>query len=164
LKRQSKLLRVLVTGALSMVLVPISWALTFAATPGGAVVAYMVSPRDSGFDGIKVAAVVDFTVWCAALWGVQTLWAQLHKQRLERGVDRVGPIRCDVSTVVSAVLCSLPFSFYVVFVADIFLNRGRLPDSGFLFTGAITLSLATCVIAVLGLFAVAVQFWPRPAI
>jgi hypothetical protein len=149
---------------LSIVLVAISWAVTFAATPGGAVVAYLVSPRDSGFDGIKIAAVVDFTVWCAALWGVQTLWAQLHEQRLERGVDRVGRIRCDVSTVVSAMLCSLPFSFYVVFVADMFLNRGRLPDSGFLFTGAVTLSLAACVIAVLGLFAAAVQFWPRPAI
>jgi hypothetical protein len=160
-KRRNKLLRALVTGVLAIVLVPISWAMTFAATPGGAFVAYTVSPRDDGFGGIEIAAILDFTVWFAALWGVQTLWAQLHEQVQERGIDRLVPIRPDASTLIGALLCSIPFAFYVVFVADIFLNRGRLPDSGLLFVGAVALSLAGCAIAVLGLFAAAVQFWPR---
>jgi hypothetical protein len=162
-KRRNKLLRALVTGVLSIMLVPISWAVTFAATPGGAFVAYTVSPRDSGLGGITIAAILDFTVWFAALWGVQTLWAHLHKQVRERGLERVGPLRHDAGTLISALLCSIPFAFYVVFVADIILNRGRLPDSGLLFTGAVALSLAGCAIAVLGLFAAAVQFWPRSA-
>jgi hypothetical protein len=159
------LLRVLVTGVLSIVLVPIAWAAMLFVSPGAMVVQYVLPVGGNGdmLGGLNTAVAVDFTVWFSALWGIQTLWARLHEQLEERGVERAGPIRCDATTAVSAALCSLPLSFYVVFVADIFLNRGRLPDSGLLFTGAVMLSLAACVIAVLGLFAAAVQFWPRRA-
>jgi|HubBroStandDraft_4_1064222.scaffolds.fasta_scaffold40326_2 hypothetical protein len=135
-----------------MVLVPISWAVTLAGTPGFLFNAYLQGPAPQEYDGFKIAAVVDFAVWFAALWGFQKLWAQLRAEI---------PEQRHASPAVGALLSALPLSFYLAVEAAMVLNRGRLPDSGFFFLAAIVMSLAVCAVAISGLFALAVKCWRR---
>jgi hypothetical protein len=157
--------RVLTTGVLSIPLVPISWALTQFATPG-VVVAQLVSPETADWistERIEIAAITDFAVWFAFIWSAENLWARFHAEVKEQSGTRdwVNPLRRG-STLVSAILCALPFSYYVVLGLSELLDRSRPLESAAFFTASAIVSLAVCTTAVSGLFAFAVRFSPRP--
>ena len=162
--KRNALLRVLTAGVLSVLLVFISWALTRFVTPG-VEVAHLVLPETSSWlpaERIEIAAIADFALWFAFVWSVQNLFAQLRTEVEGQGKTRywMNPLR-HASTLINAILCALPFSYYVVFGVSMFLNRGRRPESALSFVGAIALSLAVCASAICGVFASAVRFWPR---
>jgi hypothetical protein len=124
---------------------------TLAVTPGFLVNWYLQGPAPQEYDSFKIAAVVDFAVWFASLWGFQNLWTQLRTEIQEQR---------HTSPVFGALLSALPFSFYVVIGAEMILNRGMALDSGFLFLAANCGSLAACTVAICGLFPLAVKCWP----
>jgi len=155
--------RVIATGVLSALVVPISWALTLFVTPGGYFAQFMV-PQTSDWvlnQRIETAAAFDFALWFVFFWGLLGLWKQFREEVRKRGAAKrwVNPMRC-ARTPLNAVLCAFPFPFYVVFGVMVITNKGRMPDSAFLFVDGILISLVLCALLFCGLFAVAVRFWP----
>lgn len=65
-------------------------------------------------------------------------------------------------TLVSSILCALPFSFYGMIGAVALFRHSMLPGSALYFLALMVLSLAVCTIAVWGLFVLVVKLWPEP--
>ena len=162
--RRAKLLRVLLTGALSAVLVFFSWVLTFFVTPGSRLANRVVSAHPSDFLGdlneaVTIAAVVDFAVWFAALWGFQGLLSELRRMVRDQGASgEQSNSLWHSSAPRYAALCAVPLSFYVVIGMSRLWNRGGLLESDLRFATAIAFSLAACTTAICGLFVLAIRF------
>jgi hypothetical protein len=63
-----------------------------------------------------------------------------------------------------AVRCCWYFHFrYPVVGAVLVFNRGRLPESNFLFVAMVVMSVALCSAIIRGLFFLALRLWPKPA-
>jgi hypothetical protein len=87
------------TGLLSLLLVPVSWAIflsvTPIATPGFAVAHWVISAQAPSFlgylsEGFEIAAIVDFVVWFGFVWGVQNLWTQLREDGRPPASEGIG--------------------------------------------------------------------------
>jgi hypothetical protein len=161
---RNNLLRVLAIGSLSAVMVFALWTVTPSVTPGFEI-AYQLSPNKVSWipsEHVASAAIVDFFVWFIALWGVHDLWDRVRMEAQVQGITRhwANPLR-DFSTLFDAILCALPFPYYVVLSIAMLVNRGKLPGSTPALAAAIALSLIACSAVVCMLFAIAVRFWPR---
>jgi hypothetical protein len=159
------------TGLLSLLLVPASWAILLSvtpiATPGLAVAHLVASAQPSALldlnEGFEIAAIVDFVVWFGFVWGVQNLWTELREERQATGIRRYWPNPVRRSGVWGgALLGAVPLSYYGVLGVAISLkiNTLRRPEL-FLVVLSLTLSFAVCFAAICGLYAVAVRYSPK---
>jgi hypothetical protein len=123
---------------------------------------YWLSTRPSSFlghlgEGTEIAAVVDFAVWFAGLWGAMSIWAQARMELAER--DTIGhwsnPLRLS-RLLVSTTLCAVPFSYYALLGVMVLWNHSRLPESATVFAGSMVLSLAACSAVIDALYALVV--------
>jgi hypothetical protein len=155
--------RTIIASFASVVLTFISWVGAVYVTLGAEVAGRMdYEPILSNFGKrIKVAFAADCVAWFAMTWGTQGLWAQFRKDVREHSGKRqwVNPLR-NVATLYNSTLCALPFSYYVVRGMVMLPNSGRMPKSDFWFIAAMAVGLAACALAICGLFAVAIRFWP----
>jgi hypothetical protein len=157
-------LRAVMTGLLSLLLVPVLWAIFLFATPGFAVAHWVISAQPPSFlgylsEGFEIAAIVDFAVWFGLLWGVQNLCTQLGEERQASGTTRHWPNLLRRSGVwVGALLCAVPLSYYAVLLAAISLKLNTLRWSELFLVVFLTLSFAVCFAAICGLYAVAVRY------
>jgi hypothetical protein len=96
-------------------LVPLFWALTKFGTPGCIAAAIVISMRPPSFLGnadlaLMVAAIVDFVVWFAAIWGLQTFRCYGNNSRMSereaprytdptlQGISALRLARCSVQS------------------------------------------------------------------
>jgi hypothetical protein len=158
------------TGLLSLLLVPVSWAIFLSvtpnATPGLAVAHLAASAQPSALldlnEGFEIAAIVDFVVWFGFVWGVQNLWTQLREERHAGGITGLWPNPLRKPGIwVGAPLCAVPLSYYAVLAAVISLKLNTLRWSELFFVVSLTLSFAVCFTAICGLYAVVVRYWPK---
>src|SRR3984885_15487795 len=119
------------TGLLSLLLVPVSWAIFLSVTiptPGFAVAHWVISAQPASFlgylgEGLEIAAIVDFVVWFGLLWGVQNLWTQIGEERQAGGITMHWPNPLRKPAVWGgALLCAVPLSYYAVLAAAISLK------------------------------------------
>lgn len=161
--RQFSWTRVVTTGILSALIVPVLWGLTAFGT-AGVYIARLAVPVGSEWVSslvFETAAAMDFALSFMALWGVRGLWVQFKDEVRKRGTAKWRPSHLGQTAVpLNAVLCALLPSFYVVLGTAVLFNNGRLPHSMPLFVGGILVSLLACTAAIVGLFTVAVRFWP----
>jgi hypothetical protein len=161
------LVDVVVVGLLAAVLVPVLWAAAMWVTPGCLIANRIISAEPPSFLGhlgefFNISAIVDFGIWFAGLWGVRFLWAEFRKRSRERGAGtyEVSPAR-KADTVTSAVLCSLPVSFYAAIGLFFLFNRKRLPESNLSLAVVAALSIVACSSVILGMFSLAVKLRSR---
>ena len=151
--------RIVATGVLSALMVPVSWGLTLFATPGDYLGSLIVPATSAWISSGRMltAAAVDFSLWFGFVWGLWGLWLQLRQCRGDDAAKRwANPFR-HTATLMSAALCALPFPFYIVLAVD----NGRMPGSVFVLMGGLVLALATCALAICGLFALVLRVWPE---
>jgi hypothetical protein len=155
-------LRVVATSVLSALMVGVSWSLTLFSSAGVFLAHFLLPDRSSWVsdEGFVTTAVIDFVLWFAFFWGAQGLWIQFRDRVRERSALKQGirPLR-HAAPAVSAVLCGIPLSFYLLLGRAIVANR-RMPDSAVSWIAELTVSLAACAVTIFGLFAIAVRFWP----
>jgi hypothetical protein len=163
-------LRAVITGLLSLLLVPVSWAILLSVTivtPGFAVAHWVISAQPASYlghlgEGLEIAAIVDFVVWFGLLWGVQNLWTQLGEERQASGITRHWPNPLRRSGVWGgALLCAVPLSYYSVLAAAISVKLNTLRRPELFLVVSLTLGFAVCFTAICGLYAVAVRYWPK---
>jgi hypothetical protein len=168
-KSERKLARFLVTGVLSMLLVPISWALTLFTTFGYAALLVVRSKQQFSSsmlgnlnEGIEISATVDFIVWFAALWGVQKLWACFRRENQVQGATSYWPNPRNTSIWAGVALCALPFSYYLLLgLARVML--GGISWSQFSFIVDASVILTLCAAAIWVSLALAVRLSQRSA-
>jgi hypothetical protein len=153
-KRRNKLLRALAIAAALVVLVPISWPLLRFGTLGVAAVHYAISPQYPSLgEGLKIAAITDFAVYFAGIWGLWELWARSREENRKPSnagnqLDRAA----SIGTVAYAILCAIPMSYYPVLGAAILFNGRRLPEHLSTFSLEMALSLTACSATIVALY------------
>jgi hypothetical protein len=163
-------LRAIMTGLLSLLLVPVSWAIFLSITPfatPGFTVAHWVATRPPSFVGdlnatFEIAAIVDFAVWFGLVWGVQNLCTQLGEERQASGITRHwrDPLR-GPGVWFGALLCAIPLSYYAVLGVAVLVKLNTLRRPELFLVVSLTLSFAVCFAAICGLYAVAARYWPK---
>jgi hypothetical protein len=163
-------LRAVMTGLLSLLLVPVSWAIflsvTPVATPGLAVAHLVASAQPSALldlnEGFEIAAIVDFVVWFGFVWGVQNLCTQLGEERQASGITKHwrDPLR-GPGVWVGALLCAIPLSYYAVLGVAVLVKLNTLRRPELFLVVSLTLSFAVCFAAICGLYAVSARYWPK---
>jgi hypothetical protein len=105
-----------VATALATVLAPISRAWARLLTPGFLIADKVPEPQRLSLGLIsaimEIAAVVDFAIWFAALWGVQDLWFHLREELEERASAVGSNLPRDPAILPGATLVALPLSIY----------------------------------------------------
>ena len=159
------LVRIFVAIALATLLVPISWSLARLVTPGFFVADKVLEAQPPSLGGIsisiEIAAVVDFAIWLAAVWGAQDLWRSLREELEGRESAIRSNRRRDPAILLGATLAALPFSIYFMLGFALF-SSGRLPEWKLASLGATGMCLFAFSVVVQVLFALAVKFWPKP--
>jgi hypothetical protein len=129
------------TGLLSLLLVPLSWAIFLSVaipTPDLAVAHSVAVAQPSAMlnlnEGFEIAAIVDFVVWFGLVRGVENLWTQFSEERAASGITRHWPNPVRRSGIWrDALLCAVPLSYYAVLAAAISLKLDMLRWSGVVF-------------------------------
>jgi hypothetical protein len=167
---KNELRRGLYTGVGSLVLTFASWMFFGAGrlvTPGFAVAHWVISAQPPSFLGylseeFEIAAIVDFVVWFALLWGVQNLCTQLGKQRRASGITKhwTNPLPRP-GIWIGALLCAVPLSFYAVPAAAISMKLNTLRRPELFVVASFVLGFPVCFAGICGLYPVAGRYWPN---
>lgn len=152
--------KIVLTGALAALLVPVGWGLTRFSTLGCLFGSLFADPNSGHWiqsEILEAAAIADFALWFAFVWGARGLWVQFRQSVKARGTTThwINPLRHAAAP---AILCSLQLSFYVVFGLVLLLNlKGLFANT---WVWATMASLVACTLLICGLFLVAVKLWP----
>ncbi len=145
--------KVVLTGALAALLVPLGWAITRFVTLGTLFAVFFLDPNLN--ERLEAAAIADFVLWFAFVWGARGLWIQFRHSVKARGAHWAIPLRHAAASVV---LFSLQLSFYGVFgLASLPKVKGLAVETWF---WATTVSLIVCVLVICCLFLLAVRLCP----
>ena len=152
--------RVVLTGALAALLVPVGWGVARFWSLGCLLGSFFSDPNSGQWIQSEVfdaAAIADFALWFAFVWGAQGLWIQFRQSVRARGTEAhwINPLR---HAAVSAILFSLQLSYYVVFGLALLSKVKGLHTETWLW--ATVVSLVICTFLICGLFLLAVKLWP----